>query len=150
MVSREQVATRTLRSQLGMTLIEIMIVMAILGGLMTVLGNIAFNRFRESKVKTAKIQMREIMKALDAYNLSCNSYPTTDQGLQALIESPGAEVCSNWGPDAYLKKNQMTDPFGAKFIYESDGANFELKSLGGDKKEAGEGFNADISSKNLE
>ena len=127
----------------GMTLIEIMIVIVIIAGLMAVLGNTAVKFLNDSRVSTAKIQMKEIGKSLEAYNLSCNSYPTTDQGLKALVTNPGPEACPNWGPEAYIKK-EPKDPWGKAFIYESDGGTFELISLGKDRKEGGEGYDKDI------
>jgi general secretion pathway protein G len=135
--------------QAGMTLIEIMIVIAIIAGLMAVLGTSAVKYLNNAHVQTARIQIKEVSKEIEAYNLSCNSYPTTDQGLQALVTSPGQDVCPNWGPEPYLKKIPK-DPWGTPFIYESDGANYELRSLGRDRKEGGEGYDKDISSKDLD
>jgi len=134
----------------GMTLIEIMIVIAIIAGLLAVLGTMAFSRLKEARVSTAKIQMKAIGQALESYNLACNSYPTTDQGLAALVTKPGADACANWGPEPYLKKSQMLDPWKKEFIYESDGSTFELKSLGEDKKEGGEGNAKDLLYSELE
>ena len=127
----------------GMTLIEIMIVIVIIAGLMAVLGTGAVKYLNDSKVSTCKIQIQEIAKALDGYNLSCNQYPTTDQGLKALQTNPGPDACPNWGPDPYMKK-EPKDPWGRPFIYESDGGTFELISLGRDRKEGGEGYDKDI------
>jgi general secretion pathway protein G len=138
-----------LRNERGMTLIEIMIVIAIIAGLMAVLGTQAVKFLQQAKVSQAKIQLKEIGKALEAYNLACNSYPTTDQGLGALVTSPGPEACANWGPDAYIKK-EPKDPWGKGMIYESDGGTFEIISLGRDKKEGGEGYDADIKYSTLE
>lgn len=140
----------SVRNERGMTLIEIMIVIAIIGGLMAVLGTMAFARLRESRVNTAKIQMKSIGQALESYNLACNSYPTTDQGLEALITKPSGDACANWGPEPYLKKSQKLDPWRKEFIYESEGATFELKSLGEDRKEGGEGNAKDILYRDLE
>ena len=141
--------TTPLRNNRGMTLIEIMIVIAIIGGLMAVLGTMAFSRLKEARVSTAKIQMKSIGQALESYNLACNGYPTTDQGLDALITKP-ASGCDNWGPEPYLKKGQKVDPWKKEFIYESDGSTFELKSLGEDKKEGGEGNAKDLLYSELE
>lgn len=140
-------------NQRGMTLIEIMIVIAIIGGLMAVLGTMAFARLKESKVNTAKIQMKSIGQALESYNLSCNGYPTTDQGLQALVTKPSGDACPNWsggGTEGYMKKSQLKDPWNSDFIYESDGSTFELKSLGEDRKEGGEGRAKDLLYSELE
>lgn len=141
---------KTLAGQRGMTLIEIMIVIAIIGGLMAVLGTTAFNKLKQSRVDNAKIQIRQLSEALQSYNLSCNTYPSTEQGLEALVTSPGAEACSNWGPDAYVKASMLKDPWGRPFFYESDGGTFNVISLGEDKKEGGEGNGKDLSSVELD
>jgi general secretion pathway protein G len=132
-------------NQAGMTLIEIMIVLAIIGTLMAVLGQTVMGRLESSRVSNAKIQLREIQKQLDLYNADCGSYPTTEQGFDALIKSPGEEACPNWGPQPYLKKAPK-DPWNNELIYESDGSAITvLKSLGKDRKEGGDGPGKDIS-----
>lgn len=136
-------------NQRGMTLIEIMIVIAIIGGLMAVLGTRASEYLKKSRVDQAKIQLKEIGKSLDMYYADCGAYPGTDLGLNALVQNPGADACSNWGPNQYLKK-LPDDPWKTKIIYESDGGTYNLKSLGADKKEGGEGYNADLNSQELE
>ncbi len=136
-------------NQVGMTLIEIMIVIAIIGGLMAVLGSTAMESLNKSRVQNAKIQMKEIGKQLDMYYADCSSYPTTDQTLNALMQNPGNDVCPNWGPNPYLKKIPK-DPWGTNFIYESDGATYNLKSLGRNKKEGGDGYDKDLSSAELD
>lgn len=136
------------QNERGMTLIEIMIVLAIIGGLMAVLGTSAVTYLNNSKVSTAKIQMKEISKSLEAYNLSCNSYPTTDEGLKALTASPG-ESCPNWGPEPYMKK-EPKDPWGRPYIYESDGGTFTIISTGKDRKPGGEKYDKDITSAEIE
>ncbi|MEK7358547.1 MAG: type II secretion system major pseudopilin GspG [Bdellovibrionota bacterium] len=133
----------------GMTLIEIMIVIAIIAGLMAVLGSSAVGFLNKAKVSEGKIQMKEIGKALESYNLSCNSYPTTDQGMAALVTNPGPDACSNWGPDPFLKK-EPKDPWGKPFVYESDGGTFEIISLGKDRKEGGEGYDKDLKYSEIE
>jgi general secretion pathway protein G len=136
-------------NQAGMTLIEIMIVMAIIAGLMAVLGNTANEALQKSRYQNAKIQIKEISKSLEGYNLDCNSYPTSEQGFNALMTSPGADACPNWGPNAYMKKLPK-DPWGHPFIYESDGSTFTLMSYGRDGKLGGEGYNKDISSEDAD
>lgn len=131
----------------GMTLIEIMIVMIILGGLLAIIGNQVFSRFGKAKVQQAKIQMSEIGKALLIFNTDCQHFPTSEQGLNALLEAPSD--CQSWGPEAYLKKNQLKDPWGSDFIYEMDGSKFTLKSYGADRREGGTGNNADLSSEDI-
>lgn len=134
-----------LRNQAGMTLIEIMIVIAIIGGLMAVVGNKFMNARANASVKQARIQIKQLESKLDQYYTDCNSYPTTDQGLQALFENPGSETCANWGPQPYINSmKEVNDPFGKQLVYESDGAEYKIISLGADKKEGGDGANADI------
>jgi len=132
-----------LTNQAGMTLIEIMIVLAIVSGLLAVLGTQVFDRFQKSRVSQAKIQLNEIQNALDLYNSDCGQYPTTEQGLEALRKNPGEDVCQNWGPEPYLKKDQR-DPWGTPFVYESDGGSVLLKSLGKNKREGGDKYDEDI------
>jgi general secretion pathway protein G len=137
-----------LANQKGMTLIEIMIVIAIIAGLMAVLGTTANQKLQQSRVQNAKIQIKEIGKELEAYNLACNNYPTSEMGLQALMQSPG-ESCPNWGPEPYVKKLPK-DPWNRPFIYESDGNTFVIRSLGRDGKEGGDGYAKDLSSEDAD
>ncbi len=132
-----------IRNQKGMTLLEIMIVMVILGGLIAVLAGTVRDNLKKAKVKQAKIQISEYGKALDMYYTDCNQYPSTDEGLQALMQAPSS--CTNWGPDPYLKKLNP-DPWNNQFGYESTGNNYVLKSFGQDRKEGGTGYDADLSS----
>ena len=121
----------------GMTLIEIMIVMVILGGLMATLGTKVMDNFKKSKISQAKISMAEIGKALETYYADCSSYPSE---LGSLETAPSD--CSNWGPVAYYKLKP--DPWGSDYEYEADGGSYTITSLGADKSEGGEGFDKDI------
>ena len=127
----------------GMTLLEIMIVLVILGGLISVLATSVFGNFKKAKIRQAKLQISEYGKALDLYYTDCNQFPTNEEGLQALMKAPA--TCPNWGPDPYLKK-LAKDPWNGDFIYESNGNSFTLKSLGSDHREGGTGDAADITS----
>jgi len=131
--------------QRGMTLLEIMIVLVILGGIATILVTSVMGRLGSAKVKQARIQIGEYTKALDMYYTDCQNYPTTEEGLQALVKAPSS--CSNW-INPYVKKVNK-DPWGNDLIYESSGGDYELKSLGKDRREGGDGENADISSKDI-
>ena len=135
------------RSEKGMTLIEIMIVVAIIGGLMAVLGNRVMGNLDRAKVSQAKIHMREIQKQLEMFYLDCNSYPTYEEGLEALTEPPTS--CASWGPEPYLK-SVPRDPWGSFYVYESNGGSFVITSLGKDRRIGGDGYDADISSDELE
>lgn len=131
----------------GMTLIEIMIVLVIVGGLIAILGNTVIGQLGKAQTKEAAIQIKEVGKALDMFYADCGFYPSSDQGLNALVESKGD--CSNWGPDPYLKKAPK-DPWNHEYVYEQKSRSaYTLKSLGADGEEGGEGKNKDISSDDL-
>lgn len=132
-----------LTNEKGMTLLEIMIVLVILGGLIAILSTKVSGNLKKAKVKQARIQISEIGKALDMYFTDCNQYPSTEEGLTALTAAPPS--CTNWGPDAYLKR-VAKDPWGSDFVYESTGSNYVLKSYGSDHVEGGTGDAADLSS----
>ena len=132
-----------IRTNKGMTLIEIMIVLIIVGSLMAILGSTVVGRLKSANVKTTKIAMTEIMKALDLYYADCGTYP---QDLGALVEKPSD--CSNWGPEPYIKKVHK-DAWNSEFVYEPRGSTFVLKSLGNDKREGGSGVDADLSSEEM-
>lgn len=123
-----------------MTLIEIMIVIAIIGGLMTVLGGQVFGTFEKAKIKQARIQISEVSKALELYATDCGSFP---QSLEALEDN--SEDCGEWGPSPYIKKYPK-DPWNNDLIYEREGSDFILISLGADGEEGGEGQDKDIRS----
>lgn len=131
-----------IRNNKGMTLLEIMIVLVILGGLIAILATQVQGRLKKAKIRQAQIQIAEYGKALDMYFTDCNNYPSTEEGLNALVTAPGS--CSNWGPDAYIKKVNK-DPWGGDFQYESQGNNYVLRSLGSDRREGGSGDAADVS-----
>ena len=133
----------SIQNQLGMTLLEIMIVLAILGGLITILAGQVTGKLDSAKVKEAKIQISELGKSLDMFYTDCGSYPET---LNGLLEQPSN--CSNWGPEPYLKKLQK-DPWGSDFEYESDGATYNILSYGKDRKPGGTGSAKDINSEEL-
>lgn len=142
--------TQTLKkatsNERGMTLLEIMVVLVILGGLATVLIGQVMNRLGSANIRSAKIQIGEYVKNLDMYYTDCGSYPTTEEGLKALVEAPAS--CPNWGPEAYVK-DIKPDPWRNELVYESNGGDFVLKSLGKDRREGGSGEAADISSEDL-
>jgi general secretion pathway protein G len=136
-----------LKNNRGMTLIEIMIVLVILGSMAAILVTKVSGQLAKARVNEAKILINEVGKGLDQFNTDCGFYPTTDQGLAALSVAPtGGRTCANWGPEPYRNKIPK-DPWSTDLVYTcSDGAHYILKSYGADKKEGGEGLNADISS----
>jgi general secretion pathway protein G len=140
-------AKKILRSQSGFSLIELMIVVAILGLLIGIVGPKVMGSFDKAKVETTRVNMKNLSSTLKQFRLDCGSYPTTEQGIEALITKPtaGAE-CKNYAPGGYLdKKTVPKDAWDKEYIYTSDGNTFEIKSLGADKVEGGVDYNADIS-----
>ncbi len=137
------------KNQKGMTLIEIMIVLVILGTIGTVLVTKVIGNLKKARFNEAKILISETGKALDQFYTDCGFYPTSEQGLNALVQNPTGRACPNWGPESYLKRVPK-DPWNNPLAYTcSDGLHYVIKSFGADRQEGGEGFNADISSEDL-
>lgn len=132
-----------LRNNRGLTLIELMVVIVILGLLAALVAPRMFGRVGQAKQKAAKAQIELFGTALDAYRLDNGKYPTTSEGLQVLRTKPsGAEIWN--GP--YITKDVPLDPWGHPYQYISPGAHndYDLYSLGADNAEGGEGENADV------
>lgn len=127
----------------GMTLVEIMIVLAIIGSLMAVLLPNIQSNMQKSKVKESKLIMNNVINALNLYATDCGKYP---KALENLITAPAD--CTNWGPEAYMKKAPQ-DSWKHDFIYELEGNNFNLKSLGADGREGGDKYDKDITQEDL-
>ena len=129
----------------GFTLLELMVVLVILGLLVGLVGPRLFGRVDESKVQTAQTQIKMLRGALQAYRLDIGRFPSTAEGLAALMQPPSATAAFWKGP--YLEDELPLDPWRTPFRYESPVDNlqgFALYSLGADSKEGGEGTNADI------
>ena len=128
----------------GFTLIELLVVLVILGLLAGLVGPQVLRYLGGAKSDTTRLQIEELGAGLDLYHLETGRYPTTEEGLSALVEQPAG--ISNWnGP--YLKKKTVPgDPWGNEYHYRSPGENgmYDLYSLGQDNMEAGEGDAADI------
>jgi len=136
-----------IRKTKGFTLIEIMVVMVILGLLVALVAPNIMGRGDDARVTTAKAQLRNISSALDMYRLDNSHYPSTDQGLEALVREPsGFPEPRNWNPDGYLS-SVPKDPWGNEYQYVSPGRDgpYDLYSRGADGREGGEGNNAEIS-----
>ena len=134
----------------GFTLIEIMVVITILGVLAALIVPRVVGRTDDAKIAAAKQDIASIMQALKLYRLDNGRYPTTDQGLLALIAKPTAEpVPSNWKQGGYIERSTVpTDPWGEPYKYLNPGIRGEIDvfSLGRDKTNGGEGPDADIGS----
>jgi general secretion pathway protein G len=131
----------------GFTLIEILVVIVVIAILATLVAPNVFQHVSTAKSSTAKSQIEMIGTALDAYRLDNGQYPTTQQGLDALINKPSIDPPATWrGP--YLRKEIPLDPWNEAYVYTSPGevntTGFDLLSYGADKKAGGEGENADI------
>lgn len=144
---------KTLKNQAGMTLIEIMVVVAIIGSIAALVTVNVLNYLDESKVETTKIQIRNIEGALDQYKRRHGVFPSSEQGMLALVEKPTTgKIPENYPPDGYIK-SLPKDGWGNEFIYRAPGTGgqkFDIVSLGGDGVEGGEEFDADISNANLD
>jgi len=128
----------------GFTLLELLVVLGIIAMLAGIVGPQVMKHMGESKTKAAKVQIEDLSAALDMYKLDLGSYPSTEQGLKALIESP--DSAKRWnGP--YLRKSKMPlDPWQQEYHYAAPGEHgkFDLFTLGADGKEGGEGEDRDI------
>ena len=128
----------------GFTLIEIMVVVVIIVLLATLIVPNVIGQGDAARVTAAQIDIRAIGNALDLYRLNNSHYPSTEQGLEALVNKPaGFPEPRSWGPEPYLKK-LPTDPWGTEFVYINNGFNYELYSFGADGQEGGENLMADI------
>jgi len=137
-------------NQRGFTLIELMVVITILALLGGIVMPRVIGRLREAKPQKAKMDLRNMGLALDMYAADNGEYPTTEQGLQALITLPTSPPePTNWnGP--YVDPTKFLDPWGQVYSYASpsthEGYDYEMYSLGADNQEGGTDENADITS----
>lgn len=150
-----------LRNARGFTFIEIMVVVAILAILAALVVPRIMGRTDDAKRTAAKVQIRNIEGALQLYKLDNGIYPTSEQGLKALVEKPSVGVIpKKWKIGGYIDK-LPEDPWGNPYKYQSPApiqqgqygqikADYEIMSLGTDGEVGGEGVNADIANWNLE
>jgi general secretion pathway protein G len=127
----------------GFTLLELLVVVAIIGLLAGIVAPRYFGQLSKSEVGTAKAQIDALEKSLDQYRLDTGHYPSTEQGLNALFERPQNEP--KWG-GPYLKKAVPPDPWGNAFIYRVPGqkGDYDVISYGKDGRPGGTGEDADI------
>ena len=145
---------RLVRHNHGFTLIEIMVVMVILGILAGLIVPRIMDRPEEARRTKAAIQIQSIEQALKLYKLDNGQYPTTEQGLQSLVEAPSVgRLAKKWRQDGYLEKGKVPkDPWGYEFVYISPGlhGDFDMMSYGPDGEPGGEEGDADINNWELE
>src|SRR5689334_15245669 len=128
----------------GYTLVELLVVLAILGLLVALAGPCVIKYLGSAKSDSARIQVEKFAGVLDLYRLELGRYPTDEEGLVALVDKPAQ--ADGWnGP--YLKSREsLTDPWGKPYIYKSPGEHgeYDLYTLGADGKEGGEGEDKDV------
>lgn len=150
-IAHRRSRVRSLRSRLrsAFTLIEILVVIVVIAILATLVAPNVFQHVGAAKDATAKSQIEMLGAALDAYRLDAGAYPSTQQGLQALVEQPSVDSPDNWrGP--YLRKAVPLDPWRRPYVFLSPGEvnvnGYDLMSYGADGLPGGEGENADVTS----
>ncbi len=139
---------RRAKAEQGFTLLEIIVVVVIIGILAAIVAPKFMGRTEQARKTQAAVQMRNFETALKLYKVDNHVYPTTDQGLEALINKPttGGEA-KNYRSGGYLSQSKVPDdPWGNPYIYVSPGTHgdFDLISLGADGLEGGDDVNADI------
>ena len=131
----------------GFSLIEILIALALLAGAGTFVAGKIFDQLHEGKVKSTKIQMQNLADRLKEFRRHCGIYPTSAQGLDALLSKPsGGRECKRYNPGGYIEGGVVPkDPWDNDFLYESsNGKKFNIVSFGPDLAEGGEDKDADI------
>jgi general secretion pathway protein G len=133
----------------GFTLLEILGVLTLLAAIITMVAPNVIKQVQKGQIKTAIAQVNSIKSVINSYYMDCGEYPTTDQGLKALIAKPNAApIPENWnGP--YIDDGKVPkDPWGRDLRYEQPGKHntlgYDVYTLGSDNKEGGTGVNADV------
>ena len=140
------------RHAAGVTLLEIMVVVAIMGMIAGIVTKLVMDRLQEARVTTTGTEMRNIMDALEFFYMDNHFYPSTEQGLRALVEKPATgRIPGKFPPNGYLSAFPR-DEWNNDYLYISPGAQrpYEIISLGRDGEEGGEGYDADIKSWELD
>ena len=130
-------------SEQGFTLLEIMVVVVIIGLLVAAVAPQFMGQITKAEVGRAKQDLRQIETSLNLYRLDNFRYPSTSEGLQALVTNPGETAAPNW---KQVLKSLPVDPWGQPYLYASPGqhGDFDVFTYGADRQEGGEGNNADI------
>lgn len=142
------------RSSKGFTLIELMVVIVILSVLAVWVAPKIMGRPDQAKQVKAQVDIQSLETALKLYKLDNGQYPTTDQGLEALVRKPDSgKAAKNWRAGGYIEKGKIPkDPWGNEFIYLSPGAHsdFDITSYGADGEPGGEEYDQDINNWEIE
>jgi general secretion pathway protein G len=139
----------------GFTLIEIMVVLVIIAILGALIGPQLLGQVDNARIKATRLDIRSLGTALDMYQMDNFRYPTTQQGLEALVKAPESEpVARNWRPQGYLKSRTVPkDQWGNGYIYLQPGNHglpYDLYTLGADGQAGGEDSDADIGNWNID
>ena len=135
-----------LSARKGFTLVELIVVIAIIGLLASIIVVKYSGKTDQAKVAAAKSQLSQLEGAIIEFQAHCSRLPNS---LDELVNKPGD--CPNWAEGGYLKgKKVMKDPWGHEYVFKAESGNFEIISLGADGKQGGSGVDADISSQNLD
>ncbi|HSC15543.1 MAG TPA: type II secretion system major pseudopilin GspG [Gammaproteobacteria bacterium] len=141
-----RVLRKVMKGNRGFTLVELLVVIAILGLVMSLVGPQVMKQFADAKSDTTALQIADLGASLDLYYLDVGRYPTTDEGLEALVTAPPGD--SAWsGP--YLKKDVVPrDPWGRAYVYRAPGEHgaYDLLSFGADGAPGGARADADVAS----
>ena len=142
---------KKLRSNRGFTLLEIIVVVAIIAILAAYIAPKVAGRVDDARISKAKSDIRVLESSLELYKLDNFTYPSSSQGLDALVNRPSGENTKNWREGGYIKKLNK-DPWGNDYLYQYPGSNgeFDVYSLGADAAVGGEGEAADIGNWNLD
>ena len=136
----------------GFTLIEIMVVVVIIGLLAAAVVPAVIGQLERARMTKAKEDIQGFETALAMFQLDNAKFPTTEQGLAALVQQPNDPSIRNWRPGGYLQHNISKDPWGGDYHYESPGTHgkqYDVYTLGADNEPGGEGVNADIGNWNI-
>ena len=136
---------KTVVQEQGFSLIEILVALTLLGIAGTFVAGKIFDQLEQGKVQAASIQMNSLKGSLKEFRRKCGFYPSTEDGLYALVEAPSSRECRNYPADGFLEEGVIPlDPWDYDFQYTSDGKSFEIISSGPDNEM---GTDDDISSK---
>jgi general secretion pathway protein G len=147
-MSSRKIETDRLRNRAGFTLIEIMVVIVILGLLAALVVPKLIGRTEEAKKTQTRVQIKSLQQALELFKLDNGFYPSTDQGLDALVRMPeGGRIPKNYRKGGYIDRTPK-DPWGNPYVYVSPGqrGDYDISSYGADGVQGGEGEDADINS----
>ncbi len=135
----------------GMSLVEILIALTLLALAGTFITGQIFDQYEEGRVKSAKIQIQNLEQRLQEFKRHCGFFPTSDQGLDALVQKPGGgRECKRYAPNGYIAGGKLpADPWENEFDYQSDGKKYVIISYGADGVEGGEDWDKDIRSDEL-